>query len=218
MALQRPVQLVWPREQDITQGQYRPTGVVRACAGLDANRFITDTRWMAVLDAAAALGGWSAPLGSGSARGIAIGSAFNSIVACVVEISGISSSAVTVRRVSVAIDCYLTVNPANVEAQIMGGVIHGLNAALYGQRTFANGAAQKSNFNTQPVLKLKATPAIAVTVIPAPVPNSRRVAIGGVGELGVPCVAPALANAMYRLNKVRQRDLPLFPAATMGGL
>jgi isoquinoline 1-oxidoreductase subunit beta len=311
MALQRPVQLVWPREQDFTHGQYRPMAVVRARAGLDNNnwitswlyrnvspsimaqrgsvlgaagdsqgtegshhlpyafgsrlvewvnqptpipvgfwrsvgasinafavesmldelaalakqdpyqfrkRYLTDPRWMAVLDAAAALGNWSAPSAPGTAKGIAISSAFNSVVATVVEVSGTSVSNFKVTRVSVVIDSYLTVNPRNVEAQLSGGVVHGLNATLYGQQTFANGAAQRSNFNTNPVLRLSAMPVVAVQVMPMPATLDRNAKIGGVGELGVPTVAPALANAVFRLCGTRQRSLPFFPAATMGGL
>jgi len=309
--LQRPVQLVWPREQDFTHGQYRPMAVVRARAGLDANkavtgwvyrnvspsiqaqrgrllwasgdsqgtdgstalpyafgsrltewvnqptpvpvgywrsvgfsvntfavesmvdelaaaagqdpvqfrkRFLTDPRWIAVLDAAAALGAWTSPLAAGTARGIAIGAAFNSIAAAVVEISGSSATAFTVKKISVAIDCTLTVNPRNVEAQIVGGVMHGLNAALYGQQTFVNGVAQRANFNTNPVIRLSAMPQVAVKVMPRPPVVDATVAIGGVGELGVPTVAPAMANALYRLTGVRRRDLPFFPTATLGGL
>lgn len=311
MALQRPVQLVWPREQDFTHGQYRPMAVVRARAGLDQNnwinswlyrnvspsimaqrgsllgatgdsqgteashdlpyafgsklvewvnqptpipvgfwrsvgasinafavesmldelaalakqdpvqfrkRYLTDPRWMAVLDAAAALGNWSAPAAAGTAKGIAISSAFNSVVATVVEVSGTSVSNFKVTRVSVVIDSYLTVNPRNVEAQLSGGVVHGLNATLYGQQTFANGAAQRTNFNNSPVMRLSAMPAVAVQIMPTPATLDRNAKIGGVGELGVPTVAPALANAVFRLCGTRQRSLPFFPAATMGGL
>jgi isoquinoline 1-oxidoreductase beta subunit len=311
MALQRPVMLVWPREEDFAHDQYRPMALVAARAGLDAsgqvtswiyrnvspsilgqrgavlgprgdsqgyeasaelpyafgsrlvewvshpspvpvgfwrsvgasiNTFVvesfvdelaaaagqdgfqfrrarlTDARWLAVLEAAAALGNWSSAPRSGSARGIAIGKAFNTIVAAVVEVSGTSATSFKVQRVSLAVDPYLTVNPANVEAQIVGGVVHGLNAALYGQQTFSNGAAQRKNFNTNPVIRLQQMPAVAVTIMPRPAQADRTVAIGGIGELGVPTLAPALANAVFRLCGTRVRNLPFFPTATMGGL
>jgi isoquinoline 1-oxidoreductase subunit beta len=311
MALQRPVQLVWPREEDFTHDQYRPMGLVRARAALDSNGQIaswiyrnvspsilgqrgsvlgakgdsqgtegssalpysfgsrlvewvshpspvpvgfwrsvgasintfavesmidelaaaagqdpfqfrrarlTDPRWIAVLEAAAALGTWSTKPPAGTARGIAIGSAFNSIVAAVVEVSGTSATAFSIKRVSVVIDCYLTVNPANVEAQIAGGVVHGINATLYGQQTFSNGAAQKRNFNTNRMIRLQEMPAVAVSIMPRPAVADRSVPIGGVGELGVPTLAPALANAVFRLTGQRVRTLPFFPNATMGGL
>lgn len=311
MVLKRPVQLVWPREEDFTHDQYRPMGLVRARASIDAsgniagwvyrnvspsilaqrgsvlgpkgdsqgyeasnalpysfgsrlvewvshpsqipvgfwrsvgasiNTFavesmidelaaaagqnpyqfrrarLTDPRWIAVLEAAAALGNWSTTPAAGTARGIAIGSAFNSIVAAVVEISGTSATAFTVKKVSVVIDSYLTVNPANVEAQMTGGVVHGLNAALYGQQTFSNGAAQRRNFSTNRMIRLQEMPQVSVKIMPPPAVADRTVAIGGVGELGVPTLAPALANAVFKLSGQRVRTLPFFPNATMGGL
>ena len=311
MVLQRPVQLVWPREEDFTHDQYRPMGVVRVRAGIDKNGYIagwiyrnvspsilgqrgaplgpkgdsqgseashelpynfgsrlvewvshpsqipvgfwrsvgasintfavesmidelaaaagqdpyefrrarlTDPRWIAVLEAAAALGTWSAKPSSGTARGIAIGSAFNSIVAAVVEVKGTSATSFQVKKVSVVIDSYLTVNPANVEAQLTGGVVHGLNAALYGEQVFSNGVAQRRNFNTNRMLRLKEMPTVAVTIMPRPATTDRTVAIGGVGELGVPTLAPALANAVFKLSGSRVRTLPFFPNSKMGGL
>jgi len=309
MVVQRPVMLVWPREEDFSHDQYRPMGLVRARARVDAtgqivgwayrnvspsisaqrgrtlpatgdsqgyegsnalpyvmgarrvewvshtapipvgywrsvgasiNTFavesmidelawackldpyqfrrnrITDARWLAVLDAAATLGSWSAPTAAGTARGIAIGTAFNSIVAMVIEVSGSSMASFSIRRVSVVIDCYLPVNPGNIEAQITGGVVHGLNATLYGQQTFVNGAAQRRNFNTNPVIRPQQMPRVDVQIIPRPASTDRSKAMGGVGELGVPTLAPALANALYALTRQRVRSLPLFPTATMG--
>lgn len=311
MVVQRPVQLVWPREEDFTHDLYRPMGLIRARAGLDSSgnvagwayrnvspsilgqrgavlgsrgdsqgyeasqdlpyafgarltewvshpspipvgfwrsvgaslntfavesmidelaaaarqdpyyfrtRLLTDARWMAVLNAAAAAGNWSAPTPSGSARGIAIGAAFNSIVAQVVEISAVTSSSIKVSRVSVAIDCYLAVNPGSVEAQITGGVVHGLNSALYGKQTFSNGVAQGKNFNVSRMIRLSEMPEVKVVIMPSPASADRAVPIGGVGELGVPTLAPALANAYFRLTGKRVRTLPFFPNATMGGL
>ncbi len=189
-------------------------------AGQDALQFrrarLTDPRWLAVLDAVAGASAWSTPPRTGTARGVAIGSAFNSIVAMVVEVSGSSLTSFKVTRVWLAIDCYLTVNPLNVEAQLIGGVVHGMNAALYGQQTFVNGAAQRRNFNTNPMIKLKQMPVVSVTQVPRPATTDRTVAIGGVGELGVPTFAPALAGALLRLTGQRVRSLPLFPGATMG--
>jgi isoquinoline 1-oxidoreductase beta subunit len=97
-------------------------------------------------------------------------------------------------------------------------VVHGLNAALYGQQTFVNGAAQSKNFNRSRMIRLNEMPQVDVTIMPNPAGASRTVAIGGVGELGVPTLAPALANAYFALTGVRQRSLPFVPGATMGGL
>jgi isoquinoline 1-oxidoreductase beta subunit len=193
-----------------------------AAAGQDPYQYrrskLTDPRWIAVLDTAAALGTWDAPLPAGRARGIAIGPAFNSIVAEVVEISSVTATSIKVNRVSVAIDCYISVNPGSVEAQLTGGVVHGLNAALYGKQNFVNGAAQSKNFNKSRMIRLNEMPQVAVTIMPNPAGASRTVPIGGVGELGVPTLAPALANAYAKLTGNRVRTLPFFPNATMGGL
>jgi isoquinoline 1-oxidoreductase beta subunit len=188
-------------------------------AGQDGYQFrrtrLTDPRWLAVLDAAASAAGWSNALPAGSARGIAIGTAFNTIVAQVVEISGVTTSSIKVSKVTVAVDCYLPVNPQAIEAQIIGGVVHGMNATLWGRQTFVGGAAQVKNFNNSRMMRISEMPAVKVVVMPAPAVASRTAAIGGVGELGVPTFAPALAAAYFKLKGIRQRSLPFFPNATM---
>lgn len=176
---------------------------------------LTDPRWLAVLDAAASAAGWGNALPAGSARGIAIGTAFNTIVAQVVEISGVTSSSIRVSKVTVAVDCYMPVSPGLIEAQIVGGVVHGMNAALWGRQTFTNGAADIKNFNKSRMMRIGEMPAVKVVVMPAPAVASRTVAIGGIGELGVPTFAPALAAAYFKLTGTRQRSLPFFPNATM---
>ncbi|MFN8537053.1 MAG: molybdopterin cofactor-binding domain-containing protein [Thermomicrobiales bacterium] len=173
-----------------------------------------NARWLAVLDAAANLGGWNTPVPSGRARGIAIATCFNSIVAEVVEISQATSTSVKVHRVSCAIDCGRPVNPNSIEAQMQGGIVHGLNAALWGQVTFSKGMASAKNFRNSRMLRLNEMPQIAVTILP---PNP-GVPVGGVGEPGVPPLAPALANAYAKLTGTRPRSLPLFPGAQMSGL
>jgi isoquinoline 1-oxidoreductase beta subunit len=192
-----------------------------AAAGQDPLQFrrgiLTHPRWLGVLEAAAQLANWNAPPARGSARGIAVGTAFNSIVATVVEVSG-NAKSFRVNRVSVALDSYLVVNPANVQAQLSGGVVHGLNAALYGQQTFTNGAADRKNFNVNRMIRLQEMPEVNVILVPSPAVPDRKVAIGGVGELGVPTLAPALANAFFRLTGQRVRSLPFHPDAKMSGL
>jgi isoquinoline 1-oxidoreductase beta subunit len=188
-------------------------------AGQDAWQFrrarLTDPRWLAVLDAAAAAANWTTPPPAGSARGIAIGTAFNSIVAQVVEISGVTTSSIKVSKVTVAIDCYIPVNPGSIEAQLTGGVVHAMNAALWGRQTFVNGAAVVKNFNNSRMMRIGEMPTVKVVIMPAPLTADRAVAIGGVGELGVPTFAPALAAAYFKLKGLRQRSLPFFPNATM---
>jgi isoquinoline 1-oxidoreductase beta subunit len=173
---------------------------------------LSDPRWIAVLEAAANASGWTSAAPAGTARGIAIGAAFNSISAQVVEVKkGAKGPVVT--RVWIAIDCGICVNPDQVTAQLMGGVIHGMNAALYGQQTFSNGAAQVANFNNNRVTLLNEAPDVSVTILAGAM--DRSLPIGGVGELGVPTFAPALANAWFKLTKTRVRDLPFLPGSTM---
>jgi isoquinoline 1-oxidoreductase beta subunit len=101
---------------------------------------------------------------------------------------------------------------------LTGGVVHGLNATLYGKQNFVGGVAQSKNFNTSRMIRLSEMPDVKVSLIPNPVTADRTKALGGVGELGVPTFAPALANAYFKLTGTRLRTLPLFPNATMGGL
>jgi isoquinoline 1-oxidoreductase beta subunit len=188
-----------------------------AAAGQDPLLFrrsrLSDPRWIAVLEAAANAAGWGNTPKAGTARGIAIGSAFNSIVAQVVEVTA-GSGGPRVTRVWVAIDCMLAVSPGSVEAQIVGGVVHAVNATLYGRQTFVNGAAVVKNFNNSRMIRLNEAPTVSVTLMPSAL-TDRSKPIGGVGELGVPTFAPALANAWFKLSGQRVRTLPFFPNATM---
>lgn len=174
---------------------------------------LTDPRWLAVLERVAQMSGWGAAAPTGRARGIAIGAAFNTIVAQVVEVSA-TTTGPKVTRVWVAVDCTLVVNPGSVEAQIVGGVVHAINATLFGQQTFINGAAQAKNFNSNRMIRLKEMPQVQVALMPAALADRTR-PLGGVGELGVPTFAPALANAWARLSGKRVRTLPFYPGATM---
>jgi isoquinoline 1-oxidoreductase beta subunit len=97
-------------------------------------------------------------------------------------------------------------------------MVHGLNAALYGKQTFVSGVAQSKNFSNSRMIRANEMPDVAVTIIPNPKTADRKAAIGGAGELGVPTLAPALANAYFKLTGKRVRALPFFPTATMGGL
>jgi isoquinoline 1-oxidoreductase beta subunit len=193
-----------------------------AAAGMDGYRFrqarLTDPRWIRVLDEAAKLANWTSPVPAGRARGIAIGTAFNSIVAEVVEVSAATATSIKINRVSCAIDCYMAVNPGGIQAQLQGGIVHAINATLYGQQTFVNGAAQAANFSKSRMIRLQEMPQIDTFIIPNPGAADRAASIGGAGELGVPTFAPALANAYFKLTGKRIYSLPLFAGATMGGL
>ncbi len=183
-------------------------------AGLDPfvfrDNLMTDARSQAVLRAADALSAWRKTLPAGRAWGMAFAESFGTRVCQVVEIANPTAGSVTVSRVACVIDCGTVINPDSVEAQMQGGILHGLNAALWGQSTFAAGKAAQTNFNRSRVMRIKEMPTVTVQIIKSTEPPA------GVGEPGVPPIAPALANAYARLTGLRARSLPLFPNATMG--
>jgi isoquinoline 1-oxidoreductase subunit beta len=110
---------------------------------------------------------------------------------------------VTVHRITCAVDCGLAVTPDVVRQQISGGALFGLTAALYGEITFRDGVVQQSNFHDYPLLRMSEAPTVSVHIIDSPeLPT-------GVGEPGVPPVAPALANAIFAATGQRLRSLPL---------
>jgi len=109
---------------------------------------------------------------------------------------------VRVDRVVTAIDCGQVVNPDMVVAQIEGGVVFGLTAALYDEITIENGQVQQSNFDNYPVLRIADMPRVEVHIV------QNHEAPGGIGEPGVPCVAPAVANAIFAATGKRLRRLP----------
>jgi isoquinoline 1-oxidoreductase subunit beta len=163
-------------------------------------------RELAVLDAAAQLAGWSTTPAPGRARGIAFCASFGSLCAQVAEVSQDSQGQLVAHRICVAIDCGTAINPRIVQAQMRGGVVHGLSAVLWGQVAFNQGAAQVSNFDKYRVLRMAEMPKVDVTIV-----NSGE-ALGGIGEPGVPPLAPAIANAWFKLTGVRVRRLPMFAA------
>ncbi|HEY0786375.1 MAG TPA: molybdopterin cofactor-binding domain-containing protein [Acidobacteriaceae bacterium] len=172
---------------------------------------INNERYLAVLDAAATLGDYTSPVPSGHARGIAIAEAFGTVVAEVVEIANATSTSVDVLTVACAVDCGRVINPDSVTAQMQGGIVHGLSAALWGHITFANGVASVSNFDNYRLVRMPEMPAVSVHLLPSTNPPT------GAGEPGVPPLAPALANAYFKLTGQRVRSLPFFPTqSTMG--
>jgi isoquinoline 1-oxidoreductase subunit beta len=154
-----------------------------------------------VLRRAAAEAGFMGAGEDGSAQGIALHESFGSIVAQVAEVA-IKDGQLAVNRVTCAIDCGRVVNPDIVRQQMEGGIIYGLSAALTGAITFANGMAEQANFDAYPLLSMAESPEIDVHIIDSTEPP------GGVGEPGVPPIAPALANAVFAATGVRVRDLP----------
>jgi isoquinoline 1-oxidoreductase beta subunit len=159
-------------------------------------------RHLGVLNLAAERAGWGTQLPAGRVRGVAVHESFGSWVAQVAEVS-VEDGSVRVHRVVCAIDCGVAVNPAGVVAQMESGIAFGLGAALYGRIDLREGRPQQSNFHDYRVLRLDEMPQVEVHIVP----SSERP--GGVGEPGVPPIAPAVANALFALTGKRLRELPL---------
>ena len=164
-----------------------------------------DAQMKAVMQLAADQAGWGqAP--AGRFLGMAAHRSFKSAVAEVVELS-MDGDTPVIHKVTVAVDCGLAVNPSVVRQQMEGAVIFGLTAALYGEVTLVNGAVQQSNFHDYPMVRMDTAPEIAVHIVPS------TQAPTGVGEPGLPPIAPAVANAIFAATGQRLRELPLRPKA-----
>lgn len=160
------------------------------------------TRMLAVLDRVAEMARWQEPAPAGVTRGLAVVESYGSYVAQVVE-ARVGDRGLVVERVHAAIDCGRAINPGQVEAQIQGAVIDALGAALRQKVTIRDGRAEQSNFYDYPLLRIDEVPDVAVSIVETGSP------LGGVGEPGVPPVAPALANALFAARGRRVRSLPL---------
>jgi isoquinoline 1-oxidoreductase beta subunit len=156
-----------------------------------------------VLELAAEKAGWDRALPAGRGRGIAVHKLFSdTAIAEVAEVS-IENGQVRVHRVVCAVDCGMALNPDTVAAQIEGGVVYGLSAAIKGQITLEGGRVKQSNFNDYPLLRMKDMPKVEVHVVQSTEPPH------GVGEPAVPPIAPAVANAIYQVTGTRLRRMPL---------
>jgi isoquinoline 1-oxidoreductase beta subunit len=141
-------------------------------------------------------------LPAGQARGIALHESFGAIVAQVAEIS-LAGGQPRIHRVVCAIDCGTVVNPDIVAQQMESSVVFALTAALYGRVDIHAGVVQQKNFPDSPMLRLAQAPLVQTYLVESTRPP------GGVGEPGVPPLAPAVANALFALAGRRLRDLPL---------
>jgi isoquinoline 1-oxidoreductase beta subunit len=159
--------------------------------------------YRAVLDLAAERAGWGTPLPAGRARGVAFHESFGSRVAQVAEVS-LAGSEVRVHRVTCAVDCGVVVNPEIARAQIEGGILFGLSAALYSEINIEGGRARQSNFSDYRVLRFPEAPTIDVHFLDRPDAGP-----GGIGEVGTPPIAPAVANAVFALTGVSVGRLPI---------
>lgn len=276
-----PVQVVWTREEDMTQDYYRHASVARMKAGLDAvgrviawQHSFTDKydppeavfvnydfasravryvehvnpipwgpwrsvdhtqqgffiesfmdelahaagkdpfefrrshltgapRHKAVLELAASMAGWGSALPEGRARGVAMREAFGTIVAQVAEVSLSADGRPRVHKVWSAVDPGEVINPATFTAQIQGGAIYGLTAALYGEITIDKGRVVQQNFPDYEMVKMADAPIHEVQFIES---GART---GGAGEPGTAPIAPAVANALFALTGKRLRELPM---------
>lgn len=161
-----------------------------------------DPRALAVLNAVVAMSGFGKPP-RGRAHGIAMSGYKDALAAGVAEVSvDRTNGAIRVHRFWTAVDCGLCLQPLNTRAQIDGGIIWAVSAALKERISIQNGQVQQSNFHDYPFIRRSETPEIDIKIMESDLPPQ------GVGEIGVPMTASAMANAVYSLTKVRLRHLP----------
>jgi isoquinoline 1-oxidoreductase subunit beta len=162
------------------------------------------TRHRAVLELAAQKANWGAPLPAGRARGIAVAFSYGSYAAHVAEVSVAPEGAVRVHKLVCAIDCGIAVNPDQIRAQMEGGAVYAMTG-MYDQITLDKGRVQQSNFHDYPMIRMAEAPVVETHIVDS------GEAPGGLGEPGVPTVAPSITNAIFVLTGKRIRRLPLRP-------
>ena len=160
-------------------------------------------RLQAAIDLVASKSGWGTPLPHRTGRGICAQTSFGSYIATVAEVEVNDQGVVHVKRIVTAVDTGIVVNPDSVIAQLQGGLIFGLTAALFGEITIKNGRVQQSNYNDYRVLRINEIPDIEVHLVES------AEAPGGIGETGTTAAPPAVGNAIYAATGVRLRRLPI---------
>ena len=160
-------------------------------------------RLIAALDLVAAKSDWGKPLPTRVGRGVCVQPSFGSFIATVVEAEVDVQGEVLLRRITTAVDVGTLVNPDSVEAQLQGGLVFGLTAALYGEVTIKKGRVEQSNFNDYRILRIDQMPKIDVHLIKSGEPP------GGVGETGTTAGPPALRNAIFAATGVALKRLPI---------
>jgi len=163
---------------------------------------LEDERFIKVLKTLAEKSDYYATATPGTGKGVALFKAFGTICACCVTVST-NNGGIKIDKVVSVIDCGMYVSADTVRAQTEGNIVMGLSAAIKGGITFKEGVCQQSNFNNYPVLRMNEMPAVEVFIM------ENREAPGGVGEAGLPPVAPALGNAIFAASGVRVRNLPI---------
>ncbi len=183
-----------------------------AAAGQDPvayRRSLLDTapRVRAVLDLAAAKAGWGRSLPPGHGHGVSVLASFGSFLAQIAEVSVDATGQVRVERVVCAVDCGQMVNPDTVKAQVEGGIIFGITAALYGEITIEQGRVVQGNFDHYRMLRIDEAPKIEVYLIES------DAAPGGIGEPPTAAISPAVTNAIFAATGKRIRKLPVDPGS-----
>jgi isoquinoline 1-oxidoreductase beta subunit len=156
-----------------------------------------------VLQKLRAVSNWDAPLPAGKGRGIAQWDFFAGLAGQVIEVTRLSDNSVRIDKVYVVIDLGTVVNPDTVKSQMESAVVMGISAAVKKGITFANGRAEQSNFHDSPVPRITESPEVVVHIL-----AEGGSTIKGVGEPGLPPVAPALANAIFNATGIRLRTMP----------
>jgi isoquinoline 1-oxidoreductase beta subunit len=170
-------------------------------------------RAQAVIRAAVEMAQWNRPRAKDRALGIAFSDYHDTLTAAVAEISlERKSGRIRVHQYWVAADPGIVVQPDNAHAQLESAVVYGLSAALLEELTVQGGAIRESNFHEYRVLRMSDMPEIHTRLIATDNPPT------GMGEVGVPCVAPAIGNALFRLTGVRVRELPMSPTRVQAAL
>jgi CO/xanthine dehydrogenase Mo-binding subunit len=160
-------------------------------------------RMLGVLNLAAERAGWGTPLPEGVGRGVSVQFAMGTYLSQVAEVQVSKEGEISVRRVVCAVDCGQIVNPDTIVAQIEGGIIFGLTAALWGEITLKGGRVEQHNFNDYRVLRINEAPQIEVHLV------KNTEAPGGIGEPGTIGIAPAMTNAIFAVTGKRIRKLPI---------
>ncbi len=180
-----------------------PKGFVEKAEGERGRWPYKSDRLRGVIELAREKSGWGKPLPAGRAMGFAAHYSYLSYTAEVAEVSVDEKGVPKVHRIVCAVDCGTVVNPDGVRAQMEGGIVYGLTAALGQRITIEGGRVQQSNFHDYPLLSIGEMPVVEVHIVPSAEPPT------GTGEPGLPPAAPAVTNAMFKLTGKRVRTLPI---------
>ncbi len=167
-------------------------------------RLLTENpRALKVLELAAEKAEWGKPPSGRQGRGVAVQFAFGTYLAMIAEAAVGEDGAVRVTRIVTAVDCGLTVNPDTIAAQMEGGALYGLTAALHGAITLKDGRVEQSNFDNYLPLRMEEAPHVETHIVPSAEPP------GGIGEAATSAVFPAVTNAIFSATGKRVRTLPV---------